>query len=91
MALPPFDVVDSWLKPVVAETTGVSTPAKRQAATPRRDSASARIGAGRGLDMRALHSALLDQYCGGTLPMILHRKMNAHRTAAGGWHGTRDH
>jgi hypothetical protein len=93
MAFPPFfDVVGTWVKPVVAETTGMSAPAKRQAATPRRDQ---RLGSDSAL-VAALICELsttpsLGQYCGGMLPMILHRQMNAHRTDAGGWHGTRDH
>src|SRR6266571_8850960 len=37
MLFPSFDVVGTWVKPVVAEMTGVSAPAKRKAATPRRD------------------------------------------------------
>src|SRR5437588_8985840 len=37
MPFPSFDVVCTWEKPVVAGMTGASAPAKRKAATPRRD------------------------------------------------------
>jgi hypothetical protein len=92
MPFPPFDVVVTWVKPVLAGTIGMSAPAKRQAATPRRDqrlgSDSALVAA---LICELFTTPSLDQYCGGMLPMIQYRQMNAHRTAAGGWHGTCDH
>jgi hypothetical protein len=37
MPFPPFDGVDTWVRPVVAGMTGLRAPAKSKAATPRRD------------------------------------------------------